>query len=94
MGTTQMNTAANAGEVFSDSDEEMDEETRERHKEFERKRDAHYSREAAFAMRKARELEEDEEEDEEGGDEAEGGSGGANGTRGSRSARKPNGVVS
>ena len=59
-----MNTAANAGEVFSDSEEEMDEETRARHKEFERKREMHYSREAAFAMRKAREL-------LEGGDEAE-----------------------
>jgi len=67
-----MNTAANAGEVFSDSDEEMDEEAKERHREFERKRGMHYSREAAFAMRKAKELlaredAEAEAEDEEGG---------------------------
>ena len=63
-----MNTAANAGEVFDDSDQEMDEETRERHKEFERKREAHYSKEAAFAMRKARELLNEEEADEDEGE--------------------------
>ncbi len=63
-----MNTAANAGEVFSDEDEEMDEETRARHKEFERKRGMHYSKEAAFAMRKARELEDGEEEGEVDGE--------------------------
>ncbi|ORX38008.1 hypothetical protein BD324DRAFT_624143 [Kockovaella imperatae] len=76
MGATQMNTAANAGEVFSDSDEDMDEETRARHKEFERKRGAHYSKEAAFAMRKAKELlakEDDEEEEEDAEGEAQGG---------------------
>lgn len=55
----------NSGEVFSDSDEEMDEEARARHKEFEKKRGAHYSKEAAFAMRKARELLEREEAEEE-----------------------------
>ncbi len=51
-----MNTAANAGEVFSEEDEEMDEETKERHRAFERKREMHYSKEAAFAKRKAKEL--------------------------------------
>lgn len=63
-----MNTLQNSGEVFDDSDEEMDEETKARHKEFEKKRGAHYSKEAAFAMKKARELlqQEDEEEEEEG----------------------------
>ena len=84
MGTTQMNTAANAGEVFSDSEEEMDEEAKARHKEFERKRAGHYSKEAAFAMRKAKELEDDEEEegdDEEDEDEDE-----------DMGERRPNGV--
>jgi protein phosphatase inhibitor 2 len=68
LGATQMNTLQNSGEVFDDSDEEMDEETKARHKEFEKKRGAHYSKEAAFAMKKARELlqQEDEEEEEEG----------------------------
>ena len=72
-----MNTAANAGEVFpddNDDDEEMDEEARERHREFERKRGMHYSKEAAFAMRKAAELSDDEEEGDlegmNGGEEA------------------------
>ncbi|OXG32656.1 hypothetical protein C360_03826 [Cryptococcus neoformans Bt15] len=69
LGATAANTAANSGEVFSDSEEEMDEETKARHKEFEKKRNSHYSKEAAFAMRKAKELlqkeEEEEEEDEE-----------------------------
>lgn len=61
----------NSGEVFSDSDEEMDEETRARHKEFEKKRGAHYSKEAAFAMKKARELlAKEEAEDEAVEDEA------------------------
>ena len=50
--------------MFSDSDEEMDEETKARHKEFEKKRGAHYSKEAAFAMRKARELLQQEDEEE------------------------------
>lgn len=69
LGATAANTAANSGEVFSDSEEEMDEETKARHKEFEKKRNSHYSKEAAFAMRKAKELlqkeVEEEEEDEE-----------------------------
>ena len=67
-----MNTAANAGEVFSDSDEEMDDEARARREEFERKRGMHYNKEAAFAMRKAKELlEREEAEAEVNGDEAE-----------------------
>jgi protein phosphatase inhibitor 2 len=66
-----MNTAANAGEVFDDSDEEnMDEETRARHREFERKRAGHYGNEAAFALKQAKELldkdvDMESEEDEE-----------------------------
>lgn len=65
LGATAANTAANSGEVFSDSEEEMDEETKARHKEFEKKRNSHYSKEAAFAMRKAKELLQKEEEEEE-----------------------------
>jgi len=65
-----MNTLQNSGEVFDESDEEMDEETRARHKEFEKKRGQHYSKEAAFAMKKAKELlqKEDEEEENDGMD--------------------------
>ena len=89
-----MNTAANAGEVFSDSEEEMDEETRARHKEFAQKREAHYSREAAIALRRARELgngdgdedEDDEDETTEGTSEDDAGGGGKN-----REAPKLNG---
>ncbi|WWC93082.1 uncharacterized protein L201_008047 [Kwoniella dendrophila CBS 6074] len=70
VGATAANTAANSGqgEVFSDSEDEMDEEQKAKHKEFAQKRNSHYSKEAAFAMRKAKELlrkEEEEEEEEE-----------------------------
>ena len=58
-----MNTLQNSGEVFDDSDGEMDEETKARHAEFEKKRGAHYSKEAAFAMKKARELLEQEDDE-------------------------------
>lgn len=71
LGATAANTAANSGEVFSDSEEEMDEETKARHKEFEKKRNSHYSKEAAFAMRKAKELLQKEEEEEGGDDDDE-----------------------
>ncbi|WVO23324.1 uncharacterized protein IAS62_004674 [Cryptococcus decagattii] len=71
LGATAANTAANSGEVFSDSEEEMDEETKARHKEFEKKRTSHYSKEAAFAMRKAKELLQKEEEEGEGDDDEE-----------------------
>lgn len=67
-----MNTAQNAGEVFDSDDEDMDDEAKARHAEFKNKRGAHYSKEAAFAMRKARELLKDEEEEEEGDEDAEG----------------------
>ncbi|KAK6908974.1 hypothetical protein I203_102981 [Kwoniella mangroviensis CBS 8507] len=70
LGATAANTAANSGEVFSDSEDEMDEEQKAKHKEFAAKRNNHYSKEAAFAMKKARELlqkEEDDEQEEEGG---------------------------
>ncbi|WVF68693.1 hypothetical protein IAT40_003465 [Kwoniella sp. CBS 6097] len=70
VGATAANTAANSGEVFSDSEDEMDEEQKAKHKEFEKKRNSHYSKEAAFAMRKAKELlqkEDAEEEDREAG---------------------------
>ncbi|WVN87042.1 uncharacterized protein L203_102218 [Cryptococcus depauperatus CBS 7841] len=66
VGATAANTLANSGtrdEVFDDSDGEMDEEARARHKEFEKKRNSHYSKEAAFAMQKAKELlQKDEDE--------------------------------
>ncbi|WWC65596.1 uncharacterized protein I303_108216 [Kwoniella dejecticola CBS 10117] len=76
LGATHANTNANAGlgagggengEVFSDSEDEMDEEQKAKHKEFAKKRNNHYSKEAAFAMKKARELlrKEAEEEDDE-----------------------------
>lgn len=69
LGATSANTAANAqrpklgvdgeqegGEVFSDSDEEMDEEAKQKHKEFQGKRKEHYAKEAKLAMEKARRL--------------------------------------
>ncbi|KAK8849442.1 hypothetical protein IAR55_004774 [Kwoniella newhampshirensis] len=65
LGATAANTAANSGEVFSDSDEEMDEETKAKHREFEKKRNSHYSKEAAFAMKKAKELLQKEDEEAE-----------------------------
>ena len=62
--------------MFDDSDEEMDEEAKARHREFRGKMKQHYSNEAVVAMREARKLlDEDEDEtdevDEEGspGDE-------------------------
>ncbi|WVW86621.1 hypothetical protein I302_108674 [Kwoniella bestiolae CBS 10118] len=66
LGATAANTAANSGEVFSDSEDEMDEEQKAKHKEFAKKRNNHYSKEAAFAMKKARELLQKEDEEEEG----------------------------
>jgi protein phosphatase inhibitor 2 len=67
LGATHANTAANAGEVFSDSEEEKDEETKARHQEFKGKMKQHYSNEAAIAMRQARELMEREEAEEKEG---------------------------
>ena len=55
LGATSANTAANAGEVFSDSEDEMDEEQKAKHQEFKGKRQAHYSNEAALALKRARE---------------------------------------
>jgi protein phosphatase inhibitor 2 len=73
LGATHMNTLQNSGEVFSDSEEEMDEEAKARHAEFEKNRKAHYSKEAAFAMKKAKELlaKEDADEVVEDGDDAD-----------------------
>ncbi|WWD20066.1 hypothetical protein CI109_104539 [Kwoniella shandongensis] len=79
VGATAANTAANAGEVFSDSDEEMDEETKAKHREFEKKRNSHYSKEAAFAMKKAKELLQKEDEEAEAEEEVDGVNGQANG---------------
>ena len=76
LGATHMNTLQNSGEVFDDSDEELDEEAKARQKEFEKNRKQHYSKEAAFAMKKARELlqkDEEEEEEEEEDHEDDGG---------------------
>ena len=71
VGATQMNTAANAGEVFPDSDEELDDEARARREEFERKRGIHYNEEAVFALRRAKELLEREKADpDDDGDDA------------------------
>ncbi|WVR08299.1 hypothetical protein IAU60_005348 [Kwoniella sp. DSM 27419] len=75
LGATAANTAANSGEVFDDSEEEWDEETKARHKEFEKKRNSHYAKEAAFAMKKAKELLQKEDDEEE----AHGAGGTANG---------------
>lgn len=71
LGATQANTAANSGEVFADSDEEMDEEAKARHKEFRGKMKQHYAKEAVVAMREAKKLLEDEEKEEENGDDEE-----------------------
>lgn len=67
LGATHANTAANAGEVFSDSDEEADEEAKARKAEFKGKMKNHYSKEAAIAMRQAKELMAREEAEEENG---------------------------
>jgi protein phosphatase inhibitor 2 len=67
LGATHANTAANAGEVFSDSEEEGDEEAKARKREFKGKMKEHYSREAAIAMRQAKELMAREEAEEESG---------------------------
>ena len=74
LGATSANTAANAGDVFSDdSEEEMDEEQKAKHKEFKGKRQAHYSNEAALALKRAREMpEEDDDEDDSQGQDHEG----------------------
>ncbi|OCF37029.1 hypothetical protein I317_02648 [Kwoniella heveanensis CBS 569] len=71
VGATAANTAANSGEVFSDSEDEMDEEQKAKHKEFEKKRNSHYSKEAAFAMKKAKELLQKEDEEEEAAEAGE-----------------------
>ena len=70
LGATAANTALNAGEEVFDnsSDEDMDEEAKARHQEFKGKRKEHYSKEAAFAMKKARELLEKEDAEEEAGE--------------------------
>lgn len=69
LGATHANTAANSGEdVFDDSDEEQDPETKARHQEFRGKRKEHYSKEAAIALKRAKELDVDEEEEEDEGD--------------------------
>jgi protein phosphatase inhibitor 2 len=64
LGATHANTAANAGEVFSDSDEEEDEEAKARKQEFKGKRKEHYSKEAAIALKQAKELMAKEEAEE------------------------------
>ena len=83
LGATHANTAANSGEdVFDDSDEEKDEETKAKEREFRGKRKEHYAKEAAIAMKKARELMEKEEAEGEGsgeGEEQGQGQSGANG---------------
>jgi len=65
LGATHANTAANAGEVFSDSEDEQDEEAKARKQEFKGKMKEHYAKEAAFALKQARELDEDEDDSEE-----------------------------
>jgi protein phosphatase inhibitor 2 len=72
LGATHANTAANAGEVFTDSEEERDPEAKARHQEFKGKRKEHYSREAAIAMRQARELMEKEDAEAEDSDKVNG----------------------
>ncbi|ODO00608.1 hypothetical protein L198_02928 [Cryptococcus wingfieldii CBS 7118] len=69
LGATAANTAANSGEVFDDSEDEMDEETRARHKEFNKKRNNHYSNEAAIALKRAKELMQKEEAEEKAAEE-------------------------
>lgn len=66
LGATHANTAANSGEdVFDDSDDDKDEEAKARKQEFRGKMKEHYAKEAAIAMRQARELDDEEEEEEE-----------------------------
>lgn len=72
LGATHANTAANAGEVFSDSEEEKDPEAEARHQEFKKNRKEHYSKEAAIAMRQARELMEKEDAEAEDSDPVDG----------------------
>jgi protein phosphatase inhibitor 2 len=88
LGATQANTAANAGDVFADSDEEMDDEARARHAEFRGKMKKHYSNEAVVAMREARKLLEQEEDEEEA---AEGENGDIKDEDGEAEGGKPNG---
>jgi protein phosphatase inhibitor 2 len=73
LGATHANTAANAGEVFSDSEEERDPEAKARHQEFKGKMKQHYSKEAAIAMRQARELMEKEDAEADDSEEKDGG---------------------
>lgn len=69
LGATSANTALNAqrshvvegGDVFDDDEEEMDEEAKEKHREFKGKRKEHYAMEAKAALAKARELQKEDE---------------------------------
>lgn len=59
-------------EVFDDSDEEnMDPETREKHRRFEEKRAGHYGNEAKIALQRAKELMKGDEGDGDGEEEVD-----------------------